>query len=337
MKRTPGFLLGALLLAALIAAAAGYWQRRDEAPTRIAPAPVFGGRESLLPLPKAVDLPADKVALGRKLFFDRRLSHDDSISCGGCHDPTLAGADGRRYAIGINGATGTVNTPTVFNAALNVVQFWDGRAATLEEQAAGPVHNPIEMASNWTEVIGKLGADPWYPGAFARVYPTGMTPDAIVDAIAAFERTLLTRDSSFDRYLRGDESAISTLAKTGYRRFLDYGCASCHQGANVGGNMLQRFGVMADGLEGREPTAADLGRYNVTKREEDRNVFKVPGLRNVAKTAPYFHDGSVSSLSDAVAIMGRVQLGRGLSADDIGAIVAFLETLTGEVPAGATQ
>lgn len=293
------------------------------------------GREAILPLPYLEDLPDAKVALGRKLFFEPRLSRDDSISCASCHDPRRGGADGRRYPIGIGGAVGAVNTPTVFNAALNAFQFWDARAATLEEQAAGPVHNPIEMGSNWNEVIGKLAADPAYARAFAGVYPDGMTAASIADAIATYERTLLTTGSRFDRYLRGDPTALTARELSGFRRFMDFGCASCHQGANIGGNMLQRFGVMSDRIEGRATTGAAPGRYAVTGREEDRSVFKVPSLREVTNTAPYFHDGSVASLSEAVAIMARVQLGREISADDTEAIVAFLGTLVGSLPQGA--
>ncbi|AXS81500.1 cytochrome-c peroxidase [Dechloromonas sp. HYN0024] len=291
------------------------------------------GGDALLPLPPVPALPEEKVALGKRLFFDQRLSHDNSLACAGCHDLARGGSDRLPAAIGIAGARGSVNTPTVFNAALNFVQFWDGRASTLEEQAAGPVHNPLEMASSWAEVIPKLKLDSDYRRAFQQLYPEGMSGQSIVDAIATYERTLLTPNSPFDRFLRGEKSALSPRELDGYRHFLEYGCASCHQGVLIGGNMYQRFGVMGDYFRDR-PVArlipADLGRFNVTGREEDRHVFKVPSLRNVAVTAPYFHDGSADTLEKAVVIMGRYQLGRELSEIDVQAIVAFLRTLTGE-------
>lgn len=284
----------------------------------------------MLPLPAAPDQPAGKAALGQRLFFDKRLSHDESLACASCHDFARGGTDRLPAAIGINGAVGPINTPTVFNAGLHFAQFWNGRAATLEEQAAGPVHNPIEMGSNWREVIPRLAADPDYRNAFEALYPgRGIQGDAIVDAIAAFERTLLT-PSRFDRFLAGDATALSPTEQAGYRAFLDYGCASCHQGAGIGGNLYQRFGVMGDYFKERTVTEADLGRYTVTGREEDRHVFKVPGLRNVAVTAPYFHDSSAKTLEEAIVVMGRYQLGRDLPGRDIAAIAAFLKSLTGE-------
>ena len=310
---------------------------RQEAATRQVSAHVtpLRGRDALLPLPSVPDLSAEKVALGRRLFFEKRLSHDDTLACAGCHDFARGGGDRLPAAVGVGGKLGSVNAPTVFNAALNFVQFWDGRAASLEEQAAGPVHNPLEMASSWAEVIPKLSQDTGYYKAFQRLYPQGMTGETIVDAIATYERTLLTPNSPFDRFLRGDKAALNALEQSGYQHFLEYGCASCHQGVLVGGNMYQRFGVMGDFFKDRQErpgyqaNPADLGRFNVTGREEDRHVFKVPSLRNVAVTAPYFHDGSATSLEEAVIIMGRYQLGRDLSGPDVMAITAFLHTLTG--------
>jgi cytochrome c peroxidase len=336
--QTIRFLSVAILLATAIAISWLWLSRdRDMPVPDTAIAVVERASEALVPLPPVPDLPPGKVSLGKALFTDVRLSHDNSLSCASCHDLATAGNDHRRVAVGIGGAEGSVNAPTVFNASLNFVQFWDGRAGSLEEQAAGPVHNPIEMASNWDEVIGKLRADDGFRREFLRIYPDGITAANLVDAIATFERTLLTENAPFDRYLRGDAQAISVQAQEGYRRFRELGCASCHQGANIGGNMFQRFGVMADYFESRSPprpmTTADLGRFNVTGRDEDRKVFKVPSLRNVAVTAPYFHNGSTASLEDAVAIMGRYQLARELSKEEIAALVAFLDTLTGERPA----
>ncbi|HLO62385.1 MAG TPA: cytochrome-c peroxidase [Azonexus sp.] len=302
-----------------------------EAPAAALPAmPVKWEHQALRPL-LAVATPLSATAqLGQRLFFETRLSRDNSLSCATCHDLRHGGTDNKPVSVGIGGQAGPINAPTVFNASLNFVQFWDGRAASLEEQATGPVHNALEMGSNWAEVIAKLKQDASYRSAFARLYPAGISGEAITDAIAAFERTLLTPNSRFDRFLLGDGSALNDLEQHGYRRFLDLGCASCHQGVGIGGNMYQRFGVMADYFQGRPENTADLGRFNVTGKAEDRHVFKVPGLRNVALTAPYFHDASARTLEEAVLIMGRYQLGRQLSDDDLHAITAFLRTLTGE-------
>lgn len=288
------------------------------------------GREPLLPLPPAPPLPPEQVDLGNRLFHDPRLSHDNSISCASCHDLSKGGTDQSRFSVGINGTVGKVNAPTVFNSGLNVAQFWDGRAKSLEEQASGPVNNPAEMGSSWAEVIGKLRMDNEYQALFQRVYPDGMNAANIAKAIATFERSLRTPNSRFDRYLRGEKNVLSEDELKGYRRFVNYGCVSCHQGAGIGGNMFQRFGVMADFFKGRPPTMADQGRFNVTGLEEDRHVFKVPSLRNVAVTFPYFHDGSAKTLSDAVKVMGKYQLGKALSEEDVHLIVAFLHTLSGE-------
>jgi cytochrome c peroxidase len=288
-------------------------------------------REALSPLPPVPTLSPEKVALGRRLFVDTRLSKDDTVACATCHDLSRGGADGLPVSVGVAGQRGIMNSPTVFNAALNLAQFWDGRADTLEAQVAGPIHNPAEMASNWPEVVGKLSRDAGIVAAFDHLYPgRGLGADSIADAIGTYERSLLTPNSRFDKYLRGDKTVLSAAEMEGYRRFVDYGCVACHQGANMGGNMYQRFGAVGTRPAGRTTTAADLGRFNVTHRDQDRYVFKVPGLRNVAVTAPYFHDGRVASLDEAVALMGRAQLGRELSPEDIRLIVAFLGTLTGE-------
>lgn len=325
-----------MLMSLLLAAA--FWAARSNAPADKAAVSLetaslqstLSGSGPLLPLPPVPDLPADKVALGKRLFFDKRLSHDDTIACATCHRLDSGGSDRLPASVGVEGRKGGVNAPTVFNSSLNFVQFWDGRAASLEEQAAGPVHNPLEMASNWAEVIPKLSRDETYRQEFSRIYKQGMTGDTIVDAIATFERTLLTPNSRFDRFLRGDKDALDPLERSGYQRFLDYGCASCHQGAGVGGNMFQRFGVMGTYLKEDAGRKSDLGRFNVSGLDRDRNVFKVPSLRNVEVTPPYFHDGSAQSLEDAVITMGRYQLGRELSDEDIKALTAFLKTMTGE-------
>jgi len=289
------------------------------------------GREPITPIPLETNLDARKVALGKALFHEPRLSHDNTISCASCHDLAKGGTDQRARSLGINGAIGTINAPTVFNSALNFKQFWDGRAGTLEDQIDGPVQNAQEMGSTWDEVVGKLRATPRYVSSFTEVYSDGISPSNIKHAIGQFERSLLTPDSRFDRFLRGDAAALSFGEKEGYRKFKAYGCVSCHQGVNVGGNMFETFGAMADYFGERgNVTKADHGRFNITGREEDRFVFKVPSLRNITLTAPYFHDGSAARLEDAVAVMGRYQLGHALSAEDIAQIVQFLKTLTGE-------
>ncbi|HYG88153.1 MAG TPA: cytochrome c peroxidase [Azospirillum sp.] len=295
-----------------------------------APAPVRT-REPIRPL--AAPAPADPrlAALGRRLFEDPILSRDGTVSCRTCHDLSHGGADPHPVAVGIGGAAGGVNTPTVYNAAMNLAQFWDGRARTLEEQIDGPLTSPAEMGSDWPGVLARLTASP-YRAEFRAV--SGRDPDAdtVRAAIAAFERTLVTTGSRFDAWLRGDEDALTPDEKAGYALFKSYGCSSCHQGANVGGNLFQRFGFFGDLFADRGGgTAADLGRYNVTGRDADRHVFKVPSLRLAALTAPYFHDGSVPTLFEAVRLMGRYQLGREIEEGDIALIVQFLGALPGRM------
>lgn len=214
---------------------------------------------------------------------------------------------------------------------MNFVQFWDGRAATLEDQVEGPVHADKEMDSNWLQVIKKLSADKRYPRDFKAIYKDGMTSENIKNAIAEFERSLNTPNSRFDRYLRGEDDAISDDEKTGYALFKDYGCVACHQGANVGGNMFQTFGVMGDYFKDRgSVTKVDYGRYNVTGNEDERYLFKVPSLRTVTLTAPYFHDGSEEKLEDAIKVMAKYQLGRKIPDEDIRLMIQFLHSLVGE-------
>lgn len=286
--------------------------------------------EPIKPLPAKLDLDARKVTLGKQLFHDKRLSKDNSLSCASCHEISKGGVDGRQFATGIKGQVGPINTPTVLNSGLNFRQFWNGRAGTLEEQAAGPVHNPGEMGSNWQEVLGKLGQDAAFVAQFKAVYPDGIQPRHIQEAIATYERSLIT-PGRFDRYLLGDSRAIDEDEKQGYQLFKNYGCVACHQGMGVGGNMYQTFGVLGNYFKDKgKVTEADLGRYAVTKNEADRHVFKVPSLRNVELTAPYFHDGSAKTLDEAIDVMFRYQLGRSAPAADKALIVKFLKTLTGE-------
>ena len=295
-----------------------------------APTPTTAN-QPIQPVPQSLKQDGARARLGGRLFSDPSLSGNGRISCASCHDLSRAGADGLPHSPGLHGKMTAVNTPTVLNAALNFRQFWDGRADSLEMQVDQVIQNPDEMGGNWQDVLRKLSADPSYKASFAAIYKDGVTRANVQNAIATFERTLITPNSRFDRYLRGEADAISAAEKSGYAKFKQYGCVACHQGVNVGGNMFQKFGVMGDYFEGRGPlTPADLGRFQVTGLEADRQVFKVPSLRNVAITAPYFHDGSVASLQEAVDIMFRYQLGRVASAEDKASIILFLNTLTGE-------
>ncbi len=297
----------------------------------------YADNEPLKPLEAPKDLNMLKVKLGERLFHDVRLSKDDSIACAGCHNLALGGADNKALSVGINGGVGGVNSPTVYNSGLLFRQFWDGRAETLADQVDGPVQEKVEMGSIWSEVIVKLYKDKTYSDEFKAIYKeedNAISRQHIKDAIAEFERSLVTVNSPFDQYLKGDIDAIDEQAKEGYRLFKHYGCASCHQGANVGGNMYQVFGVVASYFEKQgEMTAGDKGRFNVTGNPADMHRFKVPSLRMAALTPPYLHDGKAETLRDAVDIMFEHQLGRKAPDEDKEAIVHFIKTLVGEHPA----
>lgn len=296
-----------------------------------APATTSGGHSPLV-APRIDDMA--KVDLGRDLFNDPRLSKNNQISCASCHDFKRGGVDRLQFSVGINGKRGETNAPTVFNSALNFRQFWDGRAADLTEQASGPVHNPVEMGSSWEEVLAKLNKDKSMKARFVKVYGSEIKSEHIVDAIAEFEKTLITVDSPYDRYMNGELSAMSEQAIEGHKKFESLGCITCHQGRNIGGNMYQRLGIANDYFKERGGSfKSDLGRYNVTKKEQDKYFFRVPSLRNVELTPPYFHDGSVHELDEAVRKMARFQLGRAISEKDVSDLVAFLKALTGKTPA----
>lgn len=335
-KSSPSrsFAVAAIYFASLLVGSLALYQGWFKATERGEPAAesiaLTLSREPIEPLPQHVVLDPDKVALGKRLFNDPRLSKDTSISCASCHDLGKGGGDGMAHSRGVGNATGSVNAPSVFNSGFAFRQFWDGRAATLEEQVAGPIQNPIEMASSWPEVLTRLKSDNNYVRMFGAIYPDGIQRRNVQDAIATFERGLITPNSRFDRYLRGELGALDATEKAGYQVFKERGCSACHQGVNVGGNMYQSLGVFGNFFADRHKDATeDQGRFNVTHREEDRHAFKVPSLRNVALTAPYFHDGSVATLDTAVQIMGKYQLGRELSRQETDLIVAFLRTLTG--------
>lgn len=286
---------------------------------------------AITPIPLNHQQNIEKAALGERLFHDKRLSRDNSIACSSCHDLARAGIDRQSVSTGVDGAKGQLNAPTVFNSGFNFRQFWDGRAESLEAQASGPVHNPVEMASSWPQVIAKLEQDPEFILQFNTVYDDGLTAENIVDAIASFERTLITPNSRFDQYLRGDLDALNQDEMRGYQLFVEYGCSSCHQGVNMGGNMYQKLGILEAYFSTEDSKLnLNLGRYNVTGREEDRHVFKVPSLRNIALTGPYLHLGGIEKLEDVIELMARYQLGRKLPVEDIHSLKAFLLTLTGE-------
>ncbi|KTB67541.1 cytochrome B6 [Pseudomonas fluorescens] len=287
--------------------------------------------EALKPLPAVPALDPARVELGRQLFNEPRLSVNGTLSCASCHRLASGGADDKPFSLGFDGKPVAINTPSVFNASLNFKQFWNGRVDTLEAQIEQVVISPVEMGSDWKTVVQNLSAMPAYQAAFSQAYPDGVTAANVQNALATYERTLLTPNSRFDQYLLGNTEILTLQEKYGYQRFKDYGCIACHQGVNIGGNMFQKFGVMGDYFKARgNPVESDLGRYLLTKDEEDRHVFKVPSLRNVAVTAPYFHDASAKTLEEAVDVMFKYQLGRNPSQEDKDLIIQFLKTLTGE-------
>ncbi len=286
--------------------------------------------EPIQPIPLKIELDSRKVSLGKRLFQDKRFSGNNQVSCASCHHLSLSGADQIPKSVGTE--KGFLNAPTVLNSGFNIKQFWDGRADTLEEQIDGPMTSSHEMNSSWPEVLEKLKASSIYESEFKAIYAEGITEASTKDAIATFERSLYTPNSRFDQYLRGNEDILTSNEKEGYQLFKANGCVSCHQGVGVGGNMFQKFGVFGDYFSDRgNITERDLGRYNVTQKESDRYAFKVPSLRNVVLTAPYFHDGSVETLNEAVKIMIKYQLGRPEKKEDVDKIVQFLNTLTAEV------
>ena len=286
------------------------------------------------PLPQVADsaenpVTPPKVALGRRLYSDTRLSLDNDLSCNSCHNLNNFGVDNEPTSPGHKGQRGDRNSPSSFNAALHIAQFWDGRAATVEAQALGPILNPKEMAMpSEAEVIKRLQADPATVSEFKAAFPGQADPVTyanVGNAIGAFERTLMT-PSRFDRFLSGDQEALTDAEKKGGKLFVETGCVACHNGVGVGGMMYNKLGLVKP-----YPTK-DMGRFNLTKQETDKLVFKVPSLRNVDKTGPYFHDGSIKTLPEAVSTMAEYQLGKQLTPDQVNEIVAFLKTLTAEKP-----
>lgn len=270
----------------------------------------------------------EKVELGKMLYFETRLSKNQQISCASCHDPTRFGTDGEKTSPGHKGQRGARNSPSTFNAAGHATQFWDGRAADVEEQSLKPITNPIEMAlPNEQQVVTVLASMPEYGEAFKKAFPQDkdpLTTANVARAIGAFERTL-TSPSRFDAFTKGDAKALTDEEKAGFVKFVTVGCPTCHNGPTFGGTEFRKLGFAKE-----FPGLKDNGRFDHTKQEVDRHFFKVPSLRNVEKTGPYLHDGSVSTLPEVVKIMGTYQLGKDLSDADVTQIVTFLKALTGE-------
>ena len=308
------------------------------------------GTWAMKPLPQKVPTPADnpitpaKIELGKMLYFDPRLSVDGTISCNSCHNVMSDGGDGRPVGVGVRGQRGGRGSPTVWNSAFNTVQFWDGRAASLEDQAKGPLTNPGEMGMpNHDEVMKRVNLIPGYVTAFKKAFPKEQNPvsiDNLAKAIATYERTLVTPNSPFDKFIRGNKKSLTAQQVKGMKLVEEIGCTSCHTGENFSGEGMKmgegnyqpfpqipgsKFDKMYDLL-------SDKGRYEVTKKDEDKNHWRVPTWRNVALTAPYFHNGKVKTLDEAVRVMGKTQLGMDLSDTQVAEIVSFLNSLTGEFP-----
>ncbi len=288
------------------------------------------------PIPQEAEPSPDpaEVELGKMLFFEPRLSEAHNISCNTCHNLGTGGADLSRVSLGHRWQQGGRNSPTVLNAKFNTAQFWDGRAADLVEQAGGPMVNPVEMASSEAHVVEMLQHIPGYREHFEAAFPGEDDPVTFANAsaaIAAFEEVLVTPNAPFDRFLRGEDGALTDQQKVGLQLFMEAGCASCHNGINLGGNSYQPFGVV-EKPEWSVLPPEDRGRYEVTRSEADDYVFKVPTLRNISLTPPYFHSGSVWDLATAVGIMGTAQLGAELTEQEATEIAAFLEALVGDQP-----
>ena len=285
--------------------------------------------EPIQPIKAAVPKNKKMVELGKMLFFDPRLSQSGFISCNSCHNLSMGGTDNIASSIGHKWHQGPINAPTVLNSSLNLAQFWDGRAKDLKEQAGGPIANPGEMGFTHDLAVGVLRTIPQYRTHFKQVFGSEeITIGMVTDAIAAFEETLVTPDSRFDKWLKGNKQALTQKELEGYKLFKESGCTGCHNGPAVGGGSYQKMGVVAP----YTTTSKAEGRLAVTGKDTDRMLFKVPTLRNIELTYPYFHDGAAATLEEAVNIMGKIQLGRTFTKEENEKIVAFLKTLTGKQP-----
>jgi cytochrome c peroxidase len=316
-------------LASLVAIGFGCGTAPSSARVDAAKLAMFSALPESVP-PKTGGLTEERVALGRMLYYEARLSKSQTISCNSCHELAKYGVDDTATSAGFKGQHGDRNSPTVYNAAAHFVQFWDGRAADVEAQAKGPVLNPVEMAASDKTAVAVLKSMPEYVAGFQKAFPGEKDPvtfDNMAIAIGAFERKLVT-PAPWDKFLKGDQNALTAEQKVGFNTFTDTGCANCHAGMLLGGNLYQKLGASKS-----YPDSSDPGRYKVTNNESDRGYFKVPSLRNVAKTGPYFHNGKVPTLQQAVVQMADYQLGKQLTPQQTEAVVAYLNALTGEIPA----
>ena len=295
---------------------------------------IFGVLPDTAENPDNITTP-EKIELGKALYFDKRLSKDNTQSCNTCHDLNTFGVDNKSFSEGNDGGLGARNSPTTLNAALHIAQFWDGREPDVEAQAGGPILNPVEMAMPSEQaVVERLSGIDEYVRLFSKAFPEepSITYDNLKKAIGAFERKLIT-PSKFDDYIAGNDDALNKKEKIGLQTFINSGCITCHSGNLLGGNLYQKFGLFGNYWEYTKSKKIDNGKFDVTENENDRYFFKVPSLRNIEKTAPYFHDGSVQELNEAIRIIAKVQVNKDLTVKEIDEIIDFFKTLTGEVPA----
>jgi len=287
---------------------------------------LFSNNHMITPIPNSIQYDKEKALLGKKLFYDVRLSKNNDISCASCHFLEEGGDDNIIGAIGKNGKIIPRNSPTVFNAVFNEFQHWDAGVKDLNDQAINSITHPLAMDSNFTQILSKLKDDIYYKNLIKKLFGETINKQNILDSIVEFERALITPNSKFDKYLNGDKNILTQNEIAGYNSFKDYGCISCHNGVNIGGNLIQKLGIL------KSYKTNDFGRYYITENLEDMYFFKVPSLRNVALTAPYLHDGNAITLRDAVEKMIEFQVGYTIKETDIKNILEFLETLTGEIP-----
>ena len=341
MKKVIFFTLMVLLIAAF--ACTNKKQVSQDSPTKMADSIMTLAKNVFQPLPAEAlnpdnPLTPEKIALGKALYYDNRLSMKETQSCNTCHNLATYGVDNKATSPGDDGEVGVRNSPTTLNSALHFRQFWDGRMKDVEEQAGGPVMNPAEMNMPSEKVVmARLSKDENYKKMFAAAFPEAKNPmsfESMRNAIGAFERTLLT-PSRFDAFLKGDNTALSAQELTGLETFMNTGCTACHNGPLLGGNSYQKYPLFGTHKEYTGSTVDDLGRMDVTKNEADKYIFKEPSLRNIAETWPYLHDGSVRELDKTVHIMAKAELNKELTPEQTNDIVVFLKSLTGEVPASA--
>lgn len=335
-----------LSLAGLSLAGLTGCRERSQERVSVSRASLGGEKQAFVPLPPraAVKLDPARVALGRRLFDDPSLSGDRTVACSSCHLHEQALTNAERVAALATRPAGALNVPSLYNVTYSFRYNWDGRFLSLEAQLDALIEKPAVMASSWAKAASQLREQPGYVSLFSASFADGLTPLNVRTALIDYMTSLTTPGSRFDRWLEGDERALDERERRGYRLFNSFGCSSCHQGRNIGGNMLQQFGIIEEGIiddyfksRGRAAGPTDRGYGNVTGQREDDYYFRVPSLRNVALTAPYFHDGGAPTLDEAVRVMGRVQLGREFEASEVEALVAFLSTLTGEVDDGGPR